>query len=117
MRNPKRDSPKRREVSDREMLQAMRKEHWLVPETVDEVTRAEAEIDESSIERPTSFDEPLELLSRGIRLNYVNSISPAEDEQVTENLARAAREGSAISPTVEQRMKSDRDSAQSNTSK
>lgn len=117
MQGPKRDSPKRRNISNKELFDAMQRAGWLVPETVGEVARAEAEIDESSIDRPTSFEEPLELLSRGIRLNYVNSISPAEDARVTENLARAAREGSAISPTVEQRMKSDRDSAQSSTTK
>jgi hypothetical protein len=113
MHNNKRASSGQRNVSDKELLHAMRRAQWLVPETVEEVAKAEAEVEKTVTDRPTSFNDPLMLLTQGIRLNYVNSISPAEDEEVTEGLGRAAREGRVISPEVEERMKRDRDTAES----
>lgn len=113
MQSKKRASSKQRSVLDNELLRAMHKAHWVAPETVEEVARAEAEIQDAKIDRPTSFQNPLEFLKQDLRLNYVNCISANDDDQVTEGLARAAREGGIISPEVEERMKRDRDTAES----
>lgn len=115
MLNSKRGTPKRQNILEDELLHAMRTAGWLVPETVDEVAKAEVEIAKTNISRPTSFNEPFTLLKKKIRGNYVNSVTVAENVEVTENLARAAREGGVISPTVERRMREDRDYTESKT--
>lgn len=113
MQSNKRASSGQRRVSDNELLRAMHQAHWFVPETAEEVAKAEAEIGDAVTDRPTSFQNPLNLLEQEIRLNYVNCISPNDNNEVTEGLARAAREGGVISPEVEERMKRDRDTAES----
>jgi hypothetical protein len=91
----------------------MHKANWFAPETVEEVAKAEADIADAKTDRPTSFQNPLELLKQELRLNYVNCVSPKEDDEVTDGLARAARAGGVISPEVEERMRRDRDIAES----
>ena len=113
MQNNKRASSKRRSVSESELLRAMHKAQWFVPETAEEVAKAEAEIEGTEVQRPTSFHNPLDWLEQDLRLNYVNCISPNDKDEVTEGLARAAREGGVISPEVEKRMKRDREAAES----
>lgn len=113
MQSNKRASSRQRSVSDNELLRAMHKAHWFVPETAEEVAKAEAEIGDAVMDRPTSFQNPLNLLKQEMRLNYVNFISSNDNDEVTEGLARAAREGGVISPEVEERMKRDRDAAES----
>lgn len=108
----KRDKQDRR-VLEREVLRAMRVEGWLAPETETEVLEAETKLAAERVTMPTSFDHPRELLRRADRVRAIHcSQAKVEIAQASENLARAAREGGAISPAVEERMKRDRDAAE-----
>jgi len=91
----------------------MREEGWLAPETEAEVLQTEPKLASETITMPTSFNHPRELLHRNIEIRTAQSTTTPKSSEVEENLARAAREGGKISPEVEQRMKRDRDAAES----
>jgi len=98
---------------DREVLQAMRAEGWLVPEAVQEVLEAERTLADAGISRNSSVERPRDLLRTA---NKVRSIRPSHpvtsSSGISDNLARAAREGGEISSEVEERMRRDRDAAE-----
>lgn len=90
---------------------AMREEGWLAPETEAEVMQAEITLEGSA--PPTWLDRPREFLHRLVSVRTNQFGSTKESSDVMENLARAAREGGKISSEIEERMKKDRDAAQS----
>jgi len=102
-----------RSTLEREVMRAMRGEGWLAPETEEEVLETEGKLASERITMPTSLDHPRELLHRPIEIRTAQSKLAPKSSEVEENLARAAREGGKISPEVEQRMKRDRDAAES----
>lgn len=96
---------------DREVLQAMREEGWLAPETEVEVLEAEAELATQQAQIPPPLEHPRELLHHVAKISPIPHSQP-ETTEASENLARAAREGGKLSPEIEQRMKNDRDAAE-----
>jgi hypothetical protein len=99
---------------DREILHAMHDENWLAPETEEAVKRAEARLEGEKITIPTSFEHPRDLLRHGGKIRIIRrSDRNAQSDEAREDLARAAREGGTITPEIEERMKADRDRAES----
>jgi poly-gamma-glutamate capsule biosynthesis protein CapA/YwtB (metallophosphatase superfamily) len=98
---------------EREVLRAMRAEEWLAPETEEEVLKAETKLVGARVDLPASFERPRDLLRSANKVRAIRlSRSKGGDVEVSENLARAAREGGALSSDVEERMKKDRDAAE-----
>lgn len=98
---------------EREILRAMHDEDWLAPETEDAVIRAEAHLAGEKVTIPTSFERPRDLLRRSGKIRIIRHSERSEQNEAREDLARAAREGGKISPEIEERMKADRDHAES----
>lgn len=98
---------------EREILQAMHDDDWLAPETEEAVKRAEAQLAEEKIAIPTSFERPRDLLRGSGKIRVIRRSKLNDQSETREDLARAAREGGTISPEIEQRMKTDRDRAES----
>lgn len=100
-------------VLEREILHAMHDEDWLAPETEDAVKRAEASLAAETITIPASFERPRDMLQHSGKIRIIRRSERSEQSETREDLARAAREGGAVSPEIEERMKKDRDHAES----
>jgi hypothetical protein len=83
-----------------------------VPQTPEEVARAEAEFDEDSVELPASLRDPLAILKGKPAPRSVPRPSPYVDQSAVENLACAARNGGEIPPDVEKKMDQDEEAAE-----
>jgi hypothetical protein len=102
-----------KELSEQEaeqvVYEALRLCGAFLPQTVDEVARAEAEVDEHSVELPPKLRDPFALLER-MQKGATGLPFPrnrAVDSEAVENLAFAAKNGSDIPPEVLSRMDED----------
>jgi len=94
---------------DDEIREAMRLEGWLVPETVEDVLKAEREFESNQIPLPAELLDVAAVLRNVERpLKLVRSVPHAINDNVMENLARAARNGSPLSAEIEEQMRQDR---------
>src|SRR5436305_14293184 len=89
---------------------------WLIPATPAGVARAEAEIDEESIELPESLLDPYAILDATVRPSSTTPVRQPSNDDIVQCLARAAREGKDISPEVEEQMRKDRERAERDAS-
>jgi hypothetical protein len=95
---------------DSDIFAAMAQEGWLIPQTVEDVIQAERELQQAAITLPAELRDPAALLKRAaMPLRLVRAQTPSSDNSAVENLARAARNGTLLSPEVEERMKKDRE--------
>lgn len=95
------------------VFDAMRRAGWILPQTVEDVLRAEQELDQSAVQLPSRLADPYAILDGPSRALRLGGRSGAPDDQsVEENLAQAAREGGTIPPTVQEQMRKDRDAAE-----
>jgi len=99
---------------EHQILRAMRAEGWLAPETVPEVLEAEKALAENQMDvSEASFEQARALLRAADTARVIPLSKPkAVRMDLSENLARAAREGGVISPEIEERMRRDRDAAE-----
>ena len=98
---------------EQDVFEALRREGWILPETEEEVRRAEADLKSAPIVLPPELTDPVNALKRMGRPSGFKSLpSPAEDNQIESDLARAAREGGTIPPDVEEKMRKDRQEAE-----
>jgi hypothetical protein len=99
---------------ERQILRAMRAEGWLAPETVPEVLETEKTLADDQIEvSDASFERVRALLQSTATPKVIQLSKPkAEPMDLSENLARAAREGGTVSQEIEERMRRDRDAAE-----
>ena len=83
---------------------------WAVPDSADDVRRAEAELSESPTPMPESLQDAAAVFegkaAGGMANVSLTALGP--DAQVEENLAQAAREGGKIPPEIEEQMRRDR---------
>lgn len=94
---------------DAEIREAMRLEGWLIPETVEDVLKAEREFESNAISLPAELRDVSAVFRNAERpLKLVRSLPHAISESVMENLARAARNGSPLTAEIEERMQQDR---------
>lgn len=86
---------------------------WRLPETEDEIAEAEEWAAEHPPNIPAHVADPAQALSRPRpRPVPLRPVSLEAEEDVEENLARAAREGGDIPAEVEERMQKDREDAE-----
>lgn len=90
---------------------ALKSYGYIFPETEKELRAFEASIYKMEFDIPDKFNNPLKILNEG-RIEKVNEFHSFYDEQVEENLAQAAREGSNIPDEVWKQMDNDRKKAE-----
>lgn len=108
-KEPRRDGIHQGPSNEQLVHDYLRRTGKLIPQTVEEVAAAEAWIATQNIELPESLHLQSGCsLSRNPKAPSVLKF-PSPSSGVPEGLARAAREGSAIAPEVEEQMKRDRE--------
>jgi len=111
--------PKRPETAEesKEFLehvyQALVRDGSIVPTTIEEVRAAEALLAKSSTDLPPELETADEALARakGVSTSSRDNVVPLPPNQFAEvkyELARAARKGEAIPPSVESKMRENR---------
>ena len=87
---------------------------WIIPQTEADVSRAEAEMSAGECEElPSKLHDPYAVLKRSSeRQAKVMSLQQADDDEMPEQMARAARFGKDIPPEIEERMRQDREAAE-----
>lgn len=110
----KKTPPSYRPDLEDELFQAMRLKGLVLPQTVDDVIRAEQEMKTTSSELPPELSNPITVLERTRKSveGLSTAAEPLLNQQVAENLARAARNGSAITAEVREKMVNDRKQAE-----
>jgi hypothetical protein len=88
-----------------ELADALGELGWLVPETEEAVARAEAELSATPMPLPPDLQDA-DAVWRAA--NRPHPLPLPVDESVGNTLARAAREGGAVTPEIEARMREDR---------
>jgi len=95
---------------EKTVFDAMRLDGWILPQTPDEVSMAEADLAGDPVRLPPGLTDPYSVLERpsqGIRVGGQPEVVP--NGGVEQNLAQAAREGGEIPPEVHEQMQKDRD--------
>jgi hypothetical protein len=110
------DRPKGRDPSDgaqrallRDVHEALKSAGWAMPQSEDDVRRAEGRIAESPAALPEALRDPAGAVERAARPEPL-ALPPGR--QAAENLARAAREGGEVPPEIEEIMRRDRRAAE-----
>lgn len=101
----------KKHTTDNFILSTLRRKGFIVPKSEEEVEAFEKALEEHTIPPlPKELDDPDALLKRSYSQPR-NMLAKDEDQDAT-NLARAARQGKAIPPSVLKKMKKDRDDAE-----
>src|SRR5437667_6018100 len=85
-----------------ELYEAMRLVGLVLPQTVEDVIRAEQDFKQAGIELPPELSDPLEILTSAKR--RAKTSGHLTSRQIEENLAVAARNGSEITPEIRHKM-------------
>ncbi len=114
-----RPSDQRPDIDDdieREIAKAMQSLGWIVPQSEDDVLRAEAELAEygGSAGLPEALIDPKAVFDHtpGHAPSGPELFQFPVDQEIEENLARAAREGGPIPPEIEEILRRDREAAE-----
>lgn len=108
-KEPRRDELDRGPELEKLVHEYMRRTGKLMPQTPEEVAHAEAWIAKQNVQLPESLKVQSGCsLTRRPKTTTVLRF-PSASSDVTHGLARAAREGKAIAPEVEERMRQDRE--------
>jgi redox-regulated HSP33 family molecular chaperone len=92
--------------------EALLRNGWVIPQTVEEVIRVQDEFPEKSEQLPNALKDPYTVLKRSTeRAKSVSALS-LPDQESQDVMARAARLGGEISSEIEERMKRDRQAAE-----
>jgi hypothetical protein len=113
-KKPEKNEPSPNDVSlERQVFEAMRSLGRIIPTSEEDVERAEALLAKECVGLPEELKDPYQTLESmdSDCPSFEAKCQPA-NEQVEANLARAAREGGAILPEIEQRMRRDRRDAE-----
>lgn len=97
---------------EQELYYALMKEGLFVPETDEDVTRAEEELSASDIVLPESLSDPDSILAKRESDIRVDHMRLRDVSNTAENLARAARAGGVLPLEIEERMRRDRAQAE-----
>jgi len=99
---------------EREVDEAMTSLGWKVPQTEDEVLRAEAELAENPAPLPDELTDPAEVFDRapGQTEAGTGPLLFPTDQDIEADLARAARDGGPIPPEIEEVLRRDREAAE-----
>lgn len=101
--------------SEDAVYRLLRSAGWVFPKTPSEVDRTERELAQNPVLVPDDITNPYEILDwleQGKAPTVSNAIPLPENTELTQDLARAAREGNGIPDELEERMASDRRKAE-----
>ena len=87
---------------------AMKHTGWIIPQTIEEVFKAEEALEKESVVLPAEIADPYKLFNRKKQGKIKTILFKGNDSNVASELSQAAREGGEISDIVRQRMKNDR---------
>lgn len=100
---------------DKDVYEALRAAGWMFPETPIEVEKIEQELAENSVELPEHLADAarvFNMIRPPLADNNVDKVLPfPRSNEISSNLARAAREGGNISKDIAERMQQDRKKA------
>ena len=98
---------------ERVVFDAMRAGGWILPQTPEDVLRAEEELAESPVELPKSLAGPFALPAapRGL-VRLGGQLASPRDVNLEQSLSQAAREGGEIPLEVREQMQKDREAAE-----
>ena len=96
---------------ERLAYEAMQSLGWLIPQTAEDVARAEKALADEPIALPEGLKNPYAILDTPPKERTSLPCSAGEND-AAEQLARVAREGGTIAPKVEERMRQDREQAE-----
>lgn len=101
---------------DESIYSAMRSLGWVRRLDEESLRKDERQYKESATELPAELSDPGAII-RKIRERHTASKQNiiSLDQSTADNLARAAREGSKITPEIEERMRRDRNTSESQT--
>ncbi|HUU59057.1 MAG TPA: hypothetical protein VMZ50_05905 [Phycisphaerae bacterium] len=110
-RNPQADDD---EALAADVHEAMKLMGWTVPESEDDVRRAEQELPASAAPLPGALADPKAVFDGKAACGFADLKTPSfpPDAAGEDHLARAAREGGPIPPEIEERMRRDREQAE-----
>lgn len=112
MSKRKRSDIELREQEIRELLpDALRLLDLDMPTTLEQVSRAEAELENQDIYLPDSLKDPFAILERGDRQRAQRE-DPPPAEEILEELRKVARFGNSIPEDVQEKMTEDRSRAE-----
>lgn len=109
--SPNNRSPQSEDDFDETFHRSLRLNGFLFPETEDELERFKACIATDPKPLPTELRDPFAILDRG-RIVFTKSLYSADDDDIEENLAHAARDGGEIPAEVLKQMEEDRKNAE-----
>ena len=101
----------RERISEQAFFKALRIYGYIFPETEEELENFEKSVLKVKIEIPSKLENPLDLLKMG-RIETISEFRDFFDDQIEENLAQAAREGSDIPEDVWKQMEKDREKSE-----
>jgi len=113
-RKPDNRDPDGSDDLEREVDEAMTSLGWKVPQTEDEVLRAEAELAENPAPLPDELTDPEQVFDRApgqVETGAEPLLFPT-DQDIEADLARAARDGGPIPPEIEEVLRRDREAAE-----
>ena len=94
---------------ERAVFDAMRHVGWILPQSADDVLRAERELAEHPVSLPAELANPYAILDRPDRpIPVASGMEALRDAATEQNLSQAAREGGEIPPEVKEQMDRDR---------
>lgn len=96
---------------EKAFYEALKSSGYIFPETEKDLIHFENSISKMKFSIPDKLNDPSIILSEG-KIEKVGQFNSFYDEQVEENLAQAAREGSGISSEVWEQMEKDRKRAE-----
>ncbi|MBA7614364.1 hypothetical protein ES703_21628 [subsurface metagenome] len=97
---------------ERAVFEAMRRGGWILPQTAEEVRRAEEELAANPVELPSGLADPYAVLDQPHRRIRLGGKLEVGRDSILENLAQAAREGEGIPLEVKEQMRKDREAAE-----
>ena len=103
--------PGENDALEPEMLRMFLLAGWRIAENASEVELIESRLRPLSVPLPKTLDELAALASQARERKLTNVVQLDADAE--QGLARAAREGSSITPEIEKRMQEDRNKAES----
>ncbi len=98
-------------AQEKALYEALKRYGYIFPETEDELKHFEESISKMKLNFPDKFNDPLKILEVG-KIEKIEGYITFSDEEIEENLAQAAREGSEIPDEVLKQMEIDRQKAE-----
>ncbi len=116
MPNNEDDIIKSSKMLENDLYDAMRNVGSIIPQTIEDVAKAEKELESEQIDLPKTITNPDKLFDKTVcGRRFSGFVDNNYNAEMEENLAQAARERGKISEEVLEKMKKDRKKAENNS--